>query len=327
MSAVTIVGAGPAGASAAIAARLAGADVTIFEKSRLPRHKVCGEFLSPEIAPVLERLGAFRAFQNAVPATLRRMELTFGSKQKCASLSEPAWGLSRFAFDRLLADRAIECGATLVRETAPENCSGPVVMACGRRARQPRGSRLFGFKAHFTGPARDAVELFFFGRCYVGLGAIEDGRTNVCGIAPEDVLRHFDFQIDDLLRTSMPLAERLAPLDRAMPWLTTGPLIFGNRLDTPGPPNTWLCGDALSFVDPFTGSGLLAACATGALAGHAASTDISLDRHLTECRRLLARPFSASSLFRTLIGSGWAETLVNLVPGRWLYSLTRPRIA
>jgi hypothetical protein len=325
MNAVTIVGAGPAGASAAIAARLAGAEVTVFEKSRLPRHKVCGEFLSPEIAPVLERLDVWSAFHESAPAILKRMELTFGSKQKSALLPEPAWGLSRFCFDRLLADRALQCGAELVREPSPKDHRGSLVVACGRRASQPRGARLFGFKAHFSGPARDAVELFFFGRCYVGISAIENGRTNVCGIAPEDMLRRVDFRIDEVLRTSAPLAERLSPLTRTMPWLTTGPLVFGNRLRTPGQPNTWLCGDALSFVDPFTGSGLLAACATGSLAGHAAAMGASASNHLASCQTLLSRAFSASSLFRSMIAYGWAEKLVGVIPARWLYSITRPR--
>ena len=43
----------PAGCCAALAAAREGADVRITERSQFPRHKVCGEFLSPEIAPVL----------------------------------------------------------------------------------------------------------------------------------------------------------------------------------------------------------------------------------------------------------------------------------
>jgi flavin-dependent dehydrogenase len=49
MRAVHVVGGGPAGAMAAFAAMREGAPVRIFEKSAFPRHKVCGEFLSPAI--------------------------------------------------------------------------------------------------------------------------------------------------------------------------------------------------------------------------------------------------------------------------------------
>jgi flavin-dependent dehydrogenase len=53
MRAVHVVGGGPAGVMVAFAAMREGAPVRIFEKSAFPRHKVCGEFLSPAILPRL----------------------------------------------------------------------------------------------------------------------------------------------------------------------------------------------------------------------------------------------------------------------------------
>ena len=53
MRAVHVVGGGPAGVMAAFAAMREGAPARIFEKSAFPRHKVCGEFLSPAILPLL----------------------------------------------------------------------------------------------------------------------------------------------------------------------------------------------------------------------------------------------------------------------------------
>jgi len=41
-----VVGAGPAGSAAAISAAKKGATVLLLERSRFPRHKVCGEFVS-----------------------------------------------------------------------------------------------------------------------------------------------------------------------------------------------------------------------------------------------------------------------------------------
>ncbi len=43
-----VVGAGPAGSAAAISAAKKGATVLLLERSRFPRHKVCGEFVSAE---------------------------------------------------------------------------------------------------------------------------------------------------------------------------------------------------------------------------------------------------------------------------------------
>ena len=45
-----IIGGGPAGTSAAISAARSGASVLLFERGRFPRHKVCGEFVSPNLS-------------------------------------------------------------------------------------------------------------------------------------------------------------------------------------------------------------------------------------------------------------------------------------
>ena len=85
-----------------------------------------------------------------------------------------------------------------------------------------------------------------------------------------------------------------------------------------------LAGDALGFVDPFTGSGMLAALLTGRLAGQAAARGRSVEEHLAACRRVLGRQYSVASLLRQLLGAGLAEKLAAFVPGRMLYRMTRP---
>ncbi len=189
MTAVRVVGGGPAGSAAALHALLHSAPVTIIEKSRLPRHKVCGEFLSPEIRGILEQLGCLDGFLALSPASIRQMTIHFGTREKRSVLTEPAFGLSRYALDRFLFETAVARGAAAVRETwSGEASEDRLVLATGRKAIAPAGSnRLFGFKAHFTGPVDDAVELFFFDGCYVGVSSVEQGVTNVAGLAPEAI--------------------------------------------------------------------------------------------------------------------------------------------
>lgn len=324
VSTVTVVGAGPAGASAAIAALRAGASVNLLEKSHFPRHKVCGEFLSPEIARVLaEQLGVWSDFQQCEPAIIRRMSLYFSKSEKHCRLTEPGFGLSRYRFDQLLFERAIQAGANV---TAAQT-NKPLVIAHGRRTALPRGGRLFGFKAHYTGPIHDGVELFFFNRCYVGINCVEDGVTNVCGLGPEEVLKEFDFDIDALVNSFAPLTDRLRPLSRKFAWLHVGPLQFANKLSEAPEPGCYPTGDALSFVDPFTGSGLLSAVTTGSLAGSYAARGISSTDYLTACARVIESPFRVSSLLRAAVRSGWAERLVPFVPGALLVKWTRPHVA
>jgi menaquinone-9 beta-reductase len=325
MRSVDIVGGGPAGAMAALAAMRGGAPVRIFEKSAFPRHKVCGEFLSPAILTLLRRAGCGAAFLQLRPAVLREMQLHFGARVIRHPLPEPAYGLSRHQLDLLLLQHAASAGAQVVREHWSAAAPGAtVVLAAGRRSIAPAGDRLFGFKAHFSGPVNDAVELYFFESCYVGVSAIENGLTNVCGLAPERTLRSFGFRPGDFLQHCAPLAERLGPLTLTMDWLVTGPLVFSERLSQPAGQATYLAGDSLGFIDPFTGSGILNAMLTGELAGLAAARGASPEVYLRDCRRLLRRPFLVSAAFRAIVASGQAGLLASLVPGRFLFHATRP---
>ena len=325
---IRIVGAGPAGAAAAISAISESAAVRISERSRSPRHKVCGEFISPEACQVLDDLGVWADFVRLGPARIRRCILHFGAQVKEWALSEPAYGLSRLELDRLLLERARVLGATVARgESFPHNADAAganLILACGRKSTPARQSRLFGFKAHFAGPADDAVELFFTPFGYIGVSAVEGNLTNVCGIAREDILRRHGFRIDEFVLGAGPMAERLRPLSRQMPWLTVGPLRFSGIDDAAGGPHIYPAGDALGFVDPFTGSGILNALITGRMAGLFAARQIASEAYVAGCRTLLHRPFVVSAIFRAVLRWECVSHLASFVPGNWIYHLTRP---
>jgi menaquinone-9 beta-reductase len=317
MERITIAGAGPAGSSAAWSALSAGAQVEIFDPAHFPRHKVCGEFLSPEVAELLPDLPPC--------PRIRSVRLHFEKHRKRWALTDPAYGLSRHAFDDFLLNRAIKGGAVLVRQRnlAPHP---PAVVAHGRQMASVAGNRLFGFKAHFEGPADDALDLFFFTGCYVGINTVEGGVTNVCGLAPESLLKQRNFDIDGLLAASPALAERIGPLRRSWDWLKTGPLIYRGGWNEESRPGTYLAGDALGFVDPFTGSGLLSALATGTIAGESAAACLPVEQHLVRCRTLLSGQYRTAAIFRAAIRHGVADLLLPLLPGKALFHLTRPRM-
>ena len=52
-----IIGGGLAGLTAAIGLRNCGVSVLLIEKHDFPRHKVCGEYVSNEVLPILEAFG------------------------------------------------------------------------------------------------------------------------------------------------------------------------------------------------------------------------------------------------------------------------------
>ncbi|PWU04409.1 MAG: hypothetical protein C5B51_16830 [Terriglobia bacterium] len=322
MTAIRVVGGGPAGSAAAIAALGRGAAVQIVEKSRSPHHKVCGEFVAAETCSVLEELGAWDEFRSRKPARMERCRLRFGSRVKEWKLGEPAFGLSRLELDSLLLNRAAALGATVVRGDLHQPPVSATILATGRHAVAQKGNRLFAFKSHFEGPAGDAVEVFFDRSGYVGVSPVENGVTNVCGIFPENILGRYGFCFDDVLYSSASLRERLQPLSRRMAWLTTGPLVFSGE-ERENSAEVYAAGDSLGFIDPFTGSGILNALLTGKMAGAAAADGLAPHAYRMACRRLLRRPFEVAAVFRAIVRWGFAEYLAPFVPGQWLYRLTR----
>ena len=73
---VIVVGAGPAGAATAILLAERGLEVLVLDRARFPRPKMCGEYLSPEAARILDRLGALKAIEAAGAAALAGMRIT-----------------------------------------------------------------------------------------------------------------------------------------------------------------------------------------------------------------------------------------------------------
>ncbi len=328
MEKILISGGGPAGAAAAIAGCLEGSPVRLIERATTFRHKVCGEFISPDAAELLETLRAWHDFGVLGPCPIHRCVLHFGDRSKQWKLPECAWGLSRLQLDQVLIEKASALGAIITRGQTfdprrTNQLEGRVILACGRKPPTERADRLFGFKAHFEGPSDDAVELFFNRHGYVGVNGIENGLTNVCGIASESLLKRYAFDFDEIILLSKPLAERLGPLQRRMRWMVTGPLSFTPLSNRDLGTDVYPAGDSLGFVDPFTGSGILNALLTGRLAGLAAARRIPMSAYIQACRSLLGRTFSISSILRRLAGRTEVHWLAPYLPAQTLFHLTR----
>ncbi len=121
---VIIVGAGPAGAGAAIELAEAGARVLLAEQKRFPREKLCGEFISPECLEHFRRLGVLGAMREARGADVSETVFYAASGRGVRVPSEwlagasgaAALGLSRAEMDARLLVRAREAGARVSEE-------------------------------------------------------------------------------------------------------------------------------------------------------------------------------------------------------------------
>jgi geranylgeranyl reductase family protein len=126
---VLVIGAGPGGSAAAYHLARHGIDVTLVERTRFPREKVCGDGLTPRAVKALISMGIDTSEQAGwlhnkglrIIGGGLRLELPWPDLA-----SFPSYGLvrPRADFDDLLARQAVKAGAVLHERTT---VTGPVL--------------------------------------------------------------------------------------------------------------------------------------------------------------------------------------------------------
>ncbi len=207
---VIVVGGGLAGLTAAIDLSQKGHCVLVFEKNTYPHHKVCGEYVSNEIVPYLNGLGVSLEAENAVAIDSLKLTTVQG---KCLETTLPLGGkgISRYAFDELLYQRAVQVGADFqfqnvtslefedpifkaVTDNNQTYTSRLVVGAYGKRSGLDKSlkrdfaskkSSWLAVKAHykFDDFPEHSVALHNFQGGYGGLSKTETGAVNFCYLA------------------------------------------------------------------------------------------------------------------------------------------------
>ena len=302
---VLIVGGGPAGTSAAIRLARSGARVLLLEKERFPRHKLCGEFVSPECAAQFVELGVADEMLAAGGVALRETVFYGRGGRSVKVPSEwfggggAALGLSRAAMDERLLQRAQAVGVEVWQTTAAtgllQESDGRVagartgageararitLDATGRGrvlARRVEGKTvtkrapLVAFKTHLSDAAGAAntCEIYFYRGGYGGLNSVEGGAGNLCFIIAAADAKALGGDATRIMReivmANPRAAETLRGAKAQTPWLAVALERFG-RFSLAPAEGLLTIGDAAAFIDPFTGSGMLMALQSGALA-------------------------------------------------------------
>lgn len=160
---IIIAGGGPAGSSLAIRLATRGFDVTLVERERFPRHKVCGEFISPECLAYFDELGV-REQMLASGGTLITTTVFFEAGGRGIEVPSTwlgaggsALSLSRAEMDHRLLQRARTVGVKVREETSVIGSNqeagriASINVRCGTAASEPLEADIF---VDATGRAR-----------------------------------------------------------------------------------------------------------------------------------------------------------------------------
>lgn len=363
MTDAIVIGAGPAGAAAAIGLARAGAAVQLLERTRETGDALCGGFLSWQSLARLNALGIDREALGGQP--VGRVRLFAGSRHSETSLPEAAMGVSRRRLDTVLQAAAVAAGADLQRGVHATMINGNAVQT--RDGATLLAPSLFlaagkhGFRGQPREPAAwqqhdpvmglrlrlpphtaldrligDAVELHLFDGGYAGLVRQEDGSANLCLATHKSRLDEAGGDPATLLRAlgnGHPcLGERLAYADWSRPVDAIGHVPYGWRTaDTQ--PGLFRLGDQAGVIPSLAGEGMGLALASGATAAaawhHGSAGAAPAFQHALAAR--MARPFAiASAVWRAGENPRTAGVLTSLASAfpslvRWMSQATRIR--
>ncbi|WP_282942511.1 NAD(P)/FAD-dependent oxidoreductase [Paenibacillus sp. RC67] len=337
---VAVLGAGIAGSCLAKSLADRGWETILLDRKPFPRHKVCGEFLSPESQSMLKSLGVHGYVESLQPSSINRTRLIFNNG-KILEIPLPgnAIGVSRYLLDSTLHSAAESSGVHIHTSTTITSVSTnnkgyliearqgeerttyqarAVIAAWGAHGRSilpgphPNSSvshTYMGVKSHFRGVEMEpVVELYFFDGGYVGLAPVEGGLVNVTALLKRKSFQNSDKSILGLLdaasRRNPMLQHKLA---HAIPVQETqaaiAPVDLSRKL------LAWntipLVGDAILTIPPLCGDGmsmaLRSAILCAPLADNYLSGTISLSSWESEYSHSIKSEFAAPLQWGRLI--------------------------
>lgn len=281
---IIIIGGGLAGLVSAIHLSKAGLSVILIEKNEYPKHKVCGEYISNEVLPYLQYLGADPMTTGAKKISRFLLSTTRGKTIE-TGLPLGGFGVSRYTLDHFLVQHAIKSNAVVIRDIASdivfENdffrvttkegktlSSKIVIGAFGKRSNMDialnrafikNRSPFVGVKTHMQGDfPDDLVALHNFDGGYCGVSQVENGNLNVCYLTNYKSFQQYR-NIDAFNKAVLYKNPHLKNIfENAVPVfeepLTISQVSFSDK--TTVQDHILMCGDAAGMIHPLCGNGM-----------------------------------------------------------------------
>lgn len=269
---VFVVGGGPAGLAAAIAARNRGLSVTVADIVLPPIDKACGEGIMPDGLAALKKLGINIPLDAAAP--FQGIRFLDGESAVQARFAQgPGLGMRRTKLHEILIDKAAESGiemhwgAQVTGLTSNGVTINDIHVRCrwlvgadGQNSRVRHWSRLepvrsstsnrFGFRRHYrVVPWSKFVEVYW----------TRHGQLYVTPVGPEElcvafISRNSKLRLEDAFAVFPQIYARLKGADVIT--LEQGAVSATRALRSVYRGSTVLVGEASGSVDAITGDGL-----------------------------------------------------------------------
>jgi menaquinone-9 beta-reductase len=268
---VFVVGGGPAGLAAAIAARAHGLRVIVADGAKPPITKACGEGLLPDGLKALAELGVELRVTDGCPFR----GIQFEDERASVSASFPGGlglGIRREILHQRMIERSRDCGVSLLWNTPVTGLWGEGVVASGNKIRArwvigadgsrsrvrrwsgleslaPQSSR-FAFRVHYQlAPWSEFTEVHWG----------EESQAYVTGVAEQEVCvvlisNRRDTRFHEMLAKFPKLANRLKGAEQSS--AERGAVTGMFELKQVHRGSVALVGDASGSVDAITGEGL-----------------------------------------------------------------------
>lgn len=291
---IIIIGGGLAGLVSAIHLSRQGLSVIVVEKHAYPKHKVCGEYISNEVLPYLQYLGADPMVTGAKKISRFLLSTTSGKTTETV-LPLGGFSVSRYTLDHFLMQNAIKNNAVVLQDTVTDvqfqgdtfhvssreglHLSAKVVIgAFGKRSNLDVAldrdfiktkSPFVGVKTHMQGTfPEDLVALHNFRGGYCGVSQVENGNLNVCYLANYKSFQQYK-NIDAFNREVLYRNPHLKQVFESCTPVFENPLSisqvsFSDKTTVHN--HMLMCGDAAGMIHPLSGNGMAMAIHSGKIA-------------------------------------------------------------
>lgn len=281
---IIIIGGGLAGLVSAIHLSKSGLSVILIEKNEYPKHKVCGEYISNEVLPYLQHLGADPMTTGAKKISRFLLSTTRGKTIE-TKLPLGGFGVSRYTLDRFLVQNAIKNNTVVIQDTVSdiqfendafkvttkegkEFSSKIVIGAFGKRSNMDitlnrafikNRSPFVAVKTHMRGNFPEGlVALHNFDGGYCGVSHVENGDLNVCYLANYKSFQQYK-NIDAFNKAVLYKNPHLKNVfENAVPVfeepLAISQICFSDK--TTVQDHMLMCGDAAGMIHPLCGNGM-----------------------------------------------------------------------